>query len=83
MKSIIINALNLLGIYAICRLVFFGVNIDYFTSVTPSHLLTMCLGGIRFDLVAIIYLNLVYILLASLPFKFSTKLCSQTIHRYP
>jgi phosphoglycerol transferase MdoB-like AlkP superfamily enzyme len=70
MKSIIINALNLLGIYAICRLVFYGVNIDYFTSVTPSNLLTMCIGGIRFDLVAIIYLNLLYILLASLPFKF-------------
>lgn len=55
-------------IYTLSRLFFYFVNQEMYPHVTGAHLIEMLLGGMRFDLTAILYLSSVYILLALLPF---------------
>lgn len=54
-------------IYTACRLVFYVYNQDLFPDVDGSTLMTILAGGIRFDLTAILYLNLIYFLFISVP----------------
>lgn len=61
------NILLVMAIYTIMRLFYYWINIDLFPNVSPAHLLEMCLGGLRFDLTAILYLSSVYLLLMLLP----------------
>lgn len=60
----------LLFLYGICRMLFYAFNIGLFPGVTGYDLLIMELGGMRFDISAIMYLNLLYFLLQIIPFKF-------------
>ena len=53
-----------------CRLVFFLLNRPLFPEVDGALLLRFCRGGLRFDLTAVLYTNLPYLLLALLPFQF-------------
>ena len=53
--------------YTLSRLFFFVTSPDLFPNVTAAHLWEMVLGGMRFDLTAILYLSSVYLLLALLP----------------
>ena len=60
----------MMGIYTIMRLFFYLINMDMFPNVSGAHLLEMCLGGMRFDLTAILYLSSVYLLLTLLPLPY-------------
>jgi len=60
----------LLVIYQVLRLIFFFYNRHHFNDVGFSDLLRMMFGGLRFDLTALLYINLLYIVLYLLPFKF-------------
>ena len=53
--------------YTLSRLFFFITSPDLFPDVTAAHLWEMLLGGMRFDLTAILYLSSVYLLLALFP----------------
>ena len=61
------NLLLVMLLYTISRLFFYWVNIDLYPNVSAQHLLEMLIGGMRFDLTAMLYLNSLYILLALLP----------------
>ena len=61
------NLLLVMVLYTISRLFFYWVNIDLYPNVSAQHLLEMLIGGMRFDLTAMLYLNSLYILLALLP----------------
>ncbi len=61
------NFLLVMAIYSLSRLFFYGVNHDLYPNVTSNHLGEMLLGGMRFDLTALLYLNSVYLLLVLLP----------------
>lgn len=66
----LIGALNLLivmAIYTLSRVFFYWINIDLYPNVDNAHLLEMIMGGWRFDLTALLYLNSLYILLILLP----------------
>lgn len=68
---IVLERLSILFvIYQILRFIFFLYNRHHFQDVDFSHYLTMMRGGLRFDLTAILYLNLLYIILYLLPFRF-------------
>ena len=54
-------------LYTISRLFFYWINIDLYPAVTPSHLYEMLIGGMRFDMTAVLYLNSLYLLLTLLP----------------
>lgn len=60
----------LLILYALCRLGFFLVNKSLFKHLTTSEIGTTFLGGIKFDIVALLYINSLYIVLQALPFPF-------------
>ncbi len=64
---------GLLFLYFVLRLGFYGVNKDLFGDVDTQRLLLMSAGGIRFDVVALLYLNTLYILLYVLPLPFKFK----------
>jgi phosphoglycerol transferase MdoB-like AlkP superfamily enzyme len=60
----------ILILYSVCRLAFFVYNRDLFAETTGGDLLVMMAGGLRFDLSAALYTNLLYIQLLLLPFEF-------------
>jgi phosphoglycerol transferase MdoB-like AlkP superfamily enzyme len=60
----------LLGIYSLLRIGFYLFNINSFPNIDASQLLIILLGGIKFDISALLYLNSLYIVLQSLPLPF-------------
>lgn len=62
--------LFLLFLYAVCRYVFFIYNADLFPEVSSTQLLTIFSGAVRFDLVGILYLNIIYFIAILIPFRF-------------
>lgn len=66
----LIGALNLLlvmALYTLSRVFFYWINIDLYPNVDDAHLIEMLMGGWRFDLTALLYLNSLYILLLLFP----------------
>ena len=64
-----VNFLILIVVYMINRWVFFHMNAQYFQDVTFSDMMTMSLGGLRFDISALCYLNLLCIAMQFIPLK--------------
>lgn len=62
--------LLLLILYTFCRLGFYISNISLFNHIGLSELLYIFLGGIKFDIAALLYLNSLYIFLQIVPFPF-------------
>lgn len=61
------NLLLVMVLYTLSRLFFYWVNIDLYPNVSANHLSEMLIGGVRFDLTALLYLNSLYLLLVLLP----------------
>ena len=65
--------------YSICRILFIYFNNDITQIESFSELADLCYHGIRFDNVAIVYSNLIFILLSILPWKGTTLIAYQKI----
>ncbi|MCR5050529.1 MAG: LTA synthase family protein, partial [Paludibacteraceae bacterium] len=65
--SAAVNILLVMAIYTLSRLFFYLISPDLFPDVTPAHLLEMTIGGMRFDLTAVLYLSSVYLVMMLLP----------------
>lgn len=65
----VVNFLIMMVIYMVMRWVFYYMNIQHFPDVKPSDVMVMSLGGMRFDLSALCYLNLLCVLLQFVPLK--------------
>ena len=61
------NVLLVMCIYTLTRLFFYIAFPHLFAGIHTSHLFEMMLGGLRFDLTAILYLSLGYLFLVLLP----------------
>ena len=61
----------LMVFYSVCRILFYLFNTASFPKVTLISFLTIMKGGLMFDISALLYLNVVYILLYILPFEFT------------
>lgn len=64
------NILMMLAIFMLLRVAFFLVNLSYFSDMTLLRFLTIAYGGIQFDISAIFYTNLLYLLMMIIPFRF-------------
>lgn len=64
-----VNFLLLMAIYMLSRWVFFYMNKSSFSDVTFHDMMTICLGGLRFDISALCYLNMLCIMMQFLPIK--------------
>lgn len=62
--------LLLLILYTLCRLGFYLFNLAVFNHLSLAELLYIFLGGIKFDIAALLYLNSLYIVSQILPFPF-------------
>ncbi len=72
----------ILALFSLCRLGFYFFNFSYFIDVNFASLCRIFLGGIRFDLTAVLYINSLFILLLILPFKFRFNLRYQAIAKW-
>ncbi len=69
-------------IFSLCRIGFYIFNADLFPNVSFSDFMIIMKGGLKFDVSALIYLNLVYIFLYLLPFKFRQNSLYQNILKW-
>ena len=60
----------LLLLYSLLRFLFYLFNASYFSDLSYTELLIIFLNGVRFDIVALIVLNIPFIILFIIPFKF-------------
>ncbi|SFG91280.1 LTA synthase family protein [Pedobacter insulae] len=60
-------------LYTICRLCFYLANQTFFNHLSLADLAYIFAGGIKFDLVALLYINSLYIVLQTIPFTFRYK----------
>lgn len=57
-------------LFSVSRLLFYLFNQSYFEGMTTSHLFTLMGSGLKFDLTAVLYTNLLFILMMIVPFRF-------------
>jgi phosphoglycerol transferase MdoB-like AlkP superfamily enzyme len=70
----------ILVLYSLTRLVFFWLNFAWFEEVDNGLVFSAFFRGLTFDISAILYTNLLVILLSILPFRFvAHKACQRTI----
>lgn len=74
-----VRLLLLMLIYSLYRLLFYWYNLDLFPEIGFNELTIIFLGGLRFDLTGLLYLNILYFMAVMLPFYFVYKTRYQTI----
>lgn len=62
--------LIMMVLFTLCRIGFFLFNIKMFPGVSPKEFLTILRGGLSFDISAIVYINMLFILLSMIPVDF-------------
>ena len=62
-----LRLLLVMALLSLCRLGFYVFNDDYFPGMSVSHFIWLMWGGLRFDLVAMLYFNVLYIVLLIIP----------------
>lgn len=70
LKMLFKRIVLLLIFYQLCRLLFLLFNLAFFDSLSFHSLPGILLGSLRFDISAIMYLNVVYIAMFVVPFNF-------------
>lgn len=72
----------LLCIYSLLRLAFYFINAALFPAIEPRELVVMMVGGLKFDLVALLYINSLYILIQVAPFPWKYRPAYQTFSKW-
>ena len=67
--AMVVNVLVLMAVFMLSRWVFYYMNVGNFPDVRMADMMRMSWGGMRFDLSALCYLNLLCIVLQFLPTK--------------
>lgn len=57
-------------LFMVCRVAFYTYNADFFPEMTFGRFARIAAGGLRFDLTAVLYLNMLFVLLVIVPFRF-------------
>lgn len=72
-RSALLAIIALLVIYQLQRLLFLWFNIDYFTGAKSPDIFMAFIHGIRFDLCAIILINIPFILISIVPLGYGSR----------
>ncbi|MGC9375636.1 MAG: LTA synthase family protein [Bacteroidales bacterium] len=78
-KLFILRVLIIIALFSLSRIIFYFFNIDYFGSLTINESLKIFFSGIRFDISALYYFNLPFIILSLIPGNFKNKKTYQQI----
>jgi len=70
---LVLRLLLVLLLMIMTRLLIYFLHPSLFPGITPARLLYYAFTGMRFDIVAVLYANILYILLLVLPFRFRRK----------
>lgn len=76
--SLILRLLIIFVLYTCCRFLYFTFNSQAFADLSFFNFLYILLGGLKFDLSAILYLNSLFILSQCVPFAFRFKKAYQS-----
>jgi hypothetical protein len=68
--ALVKNLLIALLLFSICRVAFYLFNQEFFPNMNFSRFGLILLGGLKFDLSAVLYVNALYMLMLLIPFKF-------------
>ena len=80
--ALILNLSAVMVIFSLCRILFYLFNKDMFGTIAFGDMLIIMRGGLRFDISAVLYTNILYIFLQIVPFKFRTAHIYQTISKW-
>lgn len=71
--SVVVNLLWVYVGFTVARLVFLAVNHVQFHDLSAGRVFALCAAGLRFDTAAILYTNLLYLVLMLLPLHFKER----------
>lgn len=77
----VINFLMAMILYSIARLFFLMMNHQSFMDLTSHGFMMAMLGGLRFDLSALCYINILFVVMQTIPAKFRDRVIYQRIVR--
>ncbi len=80
--GLVLRLLIVMALFTICRVGFYVFNLEYFPGLTLNSFFRILTGGLRFDLVAVLYTNALFIVLTVLPFKIRFSTLYQTITQW-
>lgn len=69
-------------LFSLCRIGFYLFNYKMFPGVTVNQFFNILKGGLVFDISAVVYINLLFILLNSVPFDFRYRDAYQSVLKY-
>ncbi|RAW01481.1 LTA synthase family protein [Pseudochryseolinea flava] len=69
-------------LFTLCRIGFYLFNMSYFPGMTAGKFFSIFLGGIKFDITAVLYTNLLFILMMIVPLYVRFKQGYQTIVKW-
>jgi phosphoglycerol transferase MdoB-like AlkP superfamily enzyme len=81
-RALLLRLLLVFVLFSFCRIGFYLFNTQFFPEMTFAAFLPLMWGGFQFDLVAILYCNMLYILLVILPFDFRFRFGYQEAVKY-
>ncbi len=70
------------ALFSITRVLFYLFNQSYFSGMTASHLFTLFASGLKFDLTALLYTNILFIVMMVLPFRFRYNVYYQKVAKW-
>ena len=79
---LIYRILLIMILFSLFRIGFYLFNHKMFPGVTPGQFLTMMKGGLTFDISAVVYVNMLFILLSIIPLEVRYKDVYQEILKY-
>ncbi len=79
---LVYRILILMILFSLCRIGFFLFNYKMFPGVTFTQLLNILRGGLLFDISAVVYINMIFILLHIIPLEIRYNNAYQTILKY-
>lgn len=68
--TLVLRLLIAMFLFSLCRIGFYFFNLSYFPDMTLVNFLKIMAGGLRFDLTAVLYTNVLFIVLMIIPFQF-------------
>jgi phosphoglycerol transferase MdoB-like AlkP superfamily enzyme len=68
--------------FSMCRIGFYLFNYKMFPGVTFNQFITILKGGLVFDISAVVYINMLFILFNAIPFEFRYNVLYQKVLKY-
>jgi phosphoglycerol transferase MdoB-like AlkP superfamily enzyme len=80
--ALLLRLMLAMVLFSVCRIGFYLFNSSFFPDMTTGTFLTLMAGGLKFDLAAMFYTNMLFVLLVVLPFNFRFRYGYQEFVKY-